>query len=139
MSFVSAVSSFLNFSWNQDQVRYIAMCYLTLFATNYSLCQHLASTILNDIVYVSGFKKKAGRNGQETEGMEEGGCVGSQRKFVKCDENYLLMVHCDDLLKHDRLLTLIRLFEYRNTGTRVLLVHDDKHTTIHTGSNNSCI
>ena len=45
-----------------------------------------------------------------------------------CDESYLLMVHCDDRLKHDRLLTLIRLFEYRNTGTRVLLVHD-KHTT----------
>ena len=38
------------------------------------------------------------------------------------------MVHCDDCLKHDRLLTLIRLFEYRNAGTRVLLVHD-KHTT----------
>ena len=31
-------------------------------------------------------------------------------------------------LKHDRMLTLIRLFEYRNTGTRVLLVHN-KHTT----------
>ena len=43
------------------------------------------------------------------------------------------MVHCDGHLKHDGLLTLIRLFEYRNTGTRVLLVHD-KHTrglTIH--------
>ena len=38
------------------------------------------------------------------------------------------MVHCDDRLNHDRLLTLIRLFEYRNTGTRVLLVHDDKDT-----------
>ena len=34
------------------------------------------------------------------------------------------MVHCDDHLKHDRLLTLIWLFEYRNTGTRVLIVHD---------------
>ena len=45
------------------------------------------------------------------------------------------MVHCDDHLKHDGLLTLIRLFEYRKTGTRVLLVHD-KHTK---GSNNSCI
>ena len=54
------------------------------------------------------------------------------------DESYLLMVHCNDRLKHDRLLTLIRLFEYRNTGTRVLLVHDDKHTTT-TGSKNSCI
>ena len=43
------------------------------------------------------------------------------------------MVHCDDRLKHDRLLTLIRLFEYRNTGTRVLLVHDDKHTTTYMG------
>ena len=42
----------------------------------------------------------------------------------------LLMIHCDDRLKHDRLLTLIWLFEYRNTRTRVLLVHDDKqHTT----------
>ena len=44
------------------------------------------------------------------------------------------MVHCDDRLKHDRLLTLIWLFEYRTTGTRVLIVHD-KHTiqgvTIH--------
>ena len=38
------------------------------------------------------------------------------------------MFHCDDRLKHDRLLTLIRLFEYRNTGTRVVLVHD-KHIT----------
>ena len=37
------------------------------------------------------------------------------------------MVHCDVRLKHDRLLTLIWLFEYRNTGTRVLIVHD-KHT-----------
>ena len=44
------------------------------------------------------------------------------------------MVHCDDRLKHDRLLNLIRLFEYRNTGTRVLLVHDK-----HKGSNNSCV
>ena len=35
------------------------------------------------------------------------------------------MVHCDDRLKHDRLLTLIKLFEYRNTGTKVLLVHDN--------------
>ena len=45
------------------------------------------------------------------------------------------MIHCDDRLtfkrlKHDRLLTLIWLFEYRNTRTRVFLVHDDKqHTT----------
>ena len=40
------------------------------------------------------------------------------------------MIHCDDRLKHDRLLTLIWLFEYRNSRTRVLLVHDDKqHTT----------
>ena len=47
------------------------------------------------------------------------------------------MVHCDDRLKHHGLLTLTRLFEYRNTGTRVLLVHDDillQHTTtLHTG------
>ena len=42
------------------------------------------------------------------------------------------MVHCDDRLKHDGLLTLIRLFEYRNTGTRVLLAHD-KHTTTYRG------
>ena len=44
------------------------------------------------------------------------------------------MVHCDDHLKHDGLLTLIRLFEYRNTGTRVLLVHDkytSRDLTIH--------
>ena len=44
------------------------------------------------------------------------------------------MVHCHDRLDHDRLLTLIWLFEYRNTGTRVLIVHH-KHTihgpTIH--------
>ena len=44
------------------------------------------------------------------------------------------MVHCDDNLKHDRLLTLVWLFQYRNTGTRVLIVHG-KHTiqvpTIH--------
>ena len=44
------------------------------------------------------------------------------------------MVHCDDRLIHDRLLTLIWLFEYSNTGTRVFIVHD-KHTiqspTIH--------
>ena len=52
----------------------------------------------------------------------------SYRKFVKHDESYLLIVHCDDRLKHDGLLTLIRLFEYKNTGIRVLLVHD-KHTT----------
>ena len=31
-----------------------------------------------------------------------------------CDESDLLMVHGDDALKHDRLLTLIRLFKYRN-------------------------
>ena len=36
------------------------------------------------------------------------------------------MVHCDDRLKHDRLLTLIWLFEYRTTGTRVLMVHDKR-------------
>ena len=44
------------------------------------------------------------------------------------------MVHCDDHLKPDRPLTLIWLFEYRNKGTRVFIVHD-KHTiqcpTIH--------
>ena len=44
------------------------------------------------------------------------------------------MVHCDDRSKHDRLLTLILLFEYRNTGAKVLIDHD-KHTvhgrTIH--------
>ena len=44
------------------------------------------------------------------------------------------MIHCDDYSKHDRLLTFIWLFEYRNTGTRVLIVHDE-HTiqgpTIH--------
>ena len=38
------------------------------------------------------------------------------------------MVYCDDRLKHDRLLTLIRLFGYRDIGTRVVLVHDNnKH------------
>ena len=45
------------------------------------------------------------------------------------------MVHCDNRLKHDRLLnTLIRLFEYKDTGNR-------GHITIllHTGSNKSCI
>ena len=45
------------------------------------------------------------------------------------------MVHCDDRLKHDRLLnTLIRLFEYTDTGTR-------GHITVllHTGSNKPCI
>ena len=52
----------------------------------------------------------------------------SYREFVKHHESYLLMVHCDDRLKHDRLLTLIRLSEYKNTGIRFLLVHD-KHTT----------
>ena len=35
-------------------------------------------------------------------------------KFVKYDESYLLMVHGDEGLKYDRLLTLIRLFKYRN-------------------------
>ena len=55
--------------------------------------------------------------------------IGSQRKFVSVMKvgSYLLMVNCDDRLKHDRLLTLIRLFGYRNTGTRVVLVHDNKH------------
>ena len=51
------------------------MCYLTLFAANYSLCQHLASTILNDIIvyiYISGFKKKSERNGQEMGGWGKG-------------------------------------------------------------------
>ena len=38
------------------------------------------------------------------------------------------MVHYDDYLKHDRLLTLTWLFEYRNKGTRVLIALD-KHTT----------
>ena len=41
------------------------------------------------------------------------------------------MVLCDDRLKHGRLLTLIRLSEYRNAGTRVVLVHD-KHITTYT-------
>ena len=45
---------------------------------------------------------------------------------MKVDSS-LLMVHCDDRLKHDKLLTLIRLFGYRNTGTRVVLVHDNEH------------
>ena len=42
------------------------------------------------------------------------------------------MVHCDDHLKYDRLLTLIWLLEYSNTGTRVLLVYD-KHITTYQG------
>ena len=45
------------------------------------------------------------------------------------------MVDCDDRLKHDRLLnTLIRLFEYTDTGT-------SGHITVllHTGSNKSYI
>ena len=47
--------------------------------------------------------------------------------MVKLDEIYLLMVHCDDHSKHDRLITLSRLFEYRNTGTRVVVVHDNNN------------
>ena len=36
------------------------------------------------------------------------------------------MVHSDGCVKHNRLLTLIRLFEDRNTGNRVgVLVHDN--------------
>ena len=48
--------------------------------------------------------------------------VRSQRKVELDESSYLLMVHCDDRLKHDRMLTLIRLFEYRNAGTRVVLI-----------------
>ena len=47
--------------------------------------------------------------------------------MVKLDESYLLMFHCDDHSKHDGLITLIRLFEYRNTGTRVVVVHDNNN------------
>ena len=48
------------------------------------------------------------------------------------------MVHCDDHLKHDRLLTCSRLFEYKNTGTRVVVVHDNNNMqdpTIHVSNN----
>ena len=56
---------------------------------------------------------------------------------LKRESLFSVMVHCDDRLKHDRLLTLIRLFQYRNTGTRVMLVLDN-NIVLHKGSSNSC-
>ena len=44
----------------------------------------------------------------------------------------------DQRLNHDRLLLLIMLFEYRNTGTRVVLVHNNsilQGPTIHEFNN----
>ena len=80
---------------------YIIICHLTLSATNYSPCQD--PTCLIDIVNLLVRKELE---------LEGGWGVRSYRKFVKHDESYLLIVHCDERLKHDRLLTLIRLFEY---------------------------
>ena len=61
------------------------------------------------------FKKKKAGTGRM--GRRDSG-VRSYRKFVKCDDRLKRMID----------LTLIRLFKYRSTGTRVLIVHD-KHTT----------
>ena len=41
---------------------------------------------------------------------------------IKCKKSVIYLSF--DGLKHDRLLVLFRSFEYRNTGTRVVLVHD---------------
>ena len=81
------------------------------------------------------FKKGAGT------GRADGGrgCVARGNWLSVIKVIYWWSIVCDDCLKHVRLLTLISLFEYRNIGTRVLLVHAE-HTYyyIHTGSNNSC-
>ena len=51
--------------------------------------------------------------------MGQGGLERS-KKLVKRDGIYLLIVHCDDRSKHDRLLTLSR-YIYTVAGTNVVL------------------
>ena len=46
--------------------------------------------------------------------------LNKSSKFVKRDGSYLLIVDCDDCLKHDRLLTLSR-YIYSNTGANIVL------------------
>ena len=106
----------------------IIISHLTLFGTT------PFSTHQLDWYCLPTFKNKAGT------GRGGGGWWVAREnllRVMKVIYSVLMMVHCGDRLKLERLLTLIRLFEYRNTGTRVVLFYDKNYYM--PGSNYSCI
>ena len=87
-----------------------------------------ASISLIDIIVYLVLRKGLEGTGKEGDGEGGWGCVARGNFLSAMKVIYWWSIAMTMRLKHDRMLTLIRLFEYRNTGTRVLLVHD-KHTT----------
>ena len=88
-----------------------------------------ASTSLIDIIVYLVLRKGLEGTGKGGTGEGGWGCVARGNFLSVMKVIYWWSIVMTVRLKHDRMLTLIRLFEYRNTGTRVLLVHD-KHTYI---------
>ena len=98
-----------NVKTQMHNIKRVCICHLTFFL------------VLPSSFILSIFKN---RNRLEGRGGGGGGRGGErlerQKKIVKRDGSYLLIVDCDDCLKHDRLLTLSR-YIYSNTGANIVL------------------
>ena len=97
------------------------ICHLTLFG------------IPSSSLILSVFKTRAGRDGWVKGGgdtLTEKICPAWWKLFI--DDPF-----CDDRLKHDRLVTLIKLFEYRDIQEPDLC--HDNNILLQSPANNSCI